>query len=162
SATISRAMWLRVGVIVVAGLLLGGCDAHAGDAYRELQDVMKQHYTKVDHQPVDSVACLPHVVDLPREAHAAETCLVRMKDGRTYTVSATIQNENFGGAHNLPNHYFFDPLPQPSSSSADYTKVLPPRPVSPADEMAADDPRSLYRSDNLRTVMKALEDRFGR
>jgi hypothetical protein len=35
----------------------------------------------------------------------------RFKDLTSYTANAIIENENFGGAHNLPDTYTFDSPP---------------------------------------------------
>jgi hypothetical protein len=36
---------------------------------------------------------------------------VRFKDGWPYIANAIIQNENFGGTHNLPDSYSWDAPP---------------------------------------------------
>jgi hypothetical protein len=75
---------------------------------------MKSHMTKVDHRPVKSVACTPHVHGTVREERVHLECLVRFEDGSSYTANAWIQNENFGGAHNLPDTYTWDSPPPPT------------------------------------------------
>lgn len=73
---------------------------------------MKSHITTKDRRPVESVSCTPHIHDTVREEVAHLRCLVRFKDGSSYTANAIIQNENFGGAHNLPDSYTWDSPPQ--------------------------------------------------
>jgi hypothetical protein len=91
-------------------MLLAGCVSHEAD-YQLLQDAMKDHITNVDHRPVDSVACTPHVDGTVRGETARLRCLVRFHNGTSYTANAIIQNENTGGAHNLPDQYTWDAPP---------------------------------------------------
>ncbi len=95
---------------------MAGCGSIANPAYQELQEAMKEHITNVDHRPVDSVACLPHVMDTVREETVRLRCVVRFRDGSSYDANATIQDENFGGAHNLPDSFSWEPPPGQSSS----------------------------------------------
>jgi hypothetical protein len=96
-------------VALVLAASLAGC-AHTAD-YELLQNAMKEHITNKDHMPVSSVACTPHVDGTVREETAHLRCLVRFTNGRSYTAAAIIQNENFGGAHNLPDSYTWDAPP---------------------------------------------------
>ncbi len=105
----------RLGILASAATLTiaaTGCGPNT-DAYVALQNTMKSHITKKDHRPVASVSCTPHVHDTVREGTAHLHCVVHFKDGSSYTAKATIQNENSGGAHNLPDSYTWDaPPPQ--------------------------------------------------
>ena len=96
-------------VLAMGGL--AACGSTANPAYQMLQEAMKQHITDVDHRPVDTVACLPHVTDTVREEKVHLRCLVHFVDGSSYEASATIQDENFGGAHNLPDSFSWDAPP---------------------------------------------------
>jgi hypothetical protein len=89
--------------------LIAGCGTD--DAYVQLQDAMKRTITDRDHRPVSSVACTPHVHDTAREERAHLICVVRFTNGTSYTANAYIQNENSGGAHNLPDSYSWDTPP---------------------------------------------------
>jgi hypothetical protein len=83
------------------------------DAYVALQSAMKSYITSHDHRPVSSVSCTPHVHDTEREETAHLRCVVDFTDGTSYMANAIIQNENFGGAHDLPDSYSWDsPPPQ--------------------------------------------------
>ncbi|MFI1914168.1 hypothetical protein [Nocardia sp. NPDC020380] len=46
-----------------------------------------------------------------REETAHLRCVVQFQDGTSYTADAVIQNENSGGAHNLPDTYSWDKPP---------------------------------------------------
>jgi hypothetical protein len=107
--TFQRGSWLLALTVVVVGTA-GACGPNT-DAYVALQNVMKSHITDVDHRPVDSVSCTPHVHDTVREETAHLRCLVVFKDGTSYTANAVIKNENSGGAHNLPDSYSWDSPP---------------------------------------------------
>ena len=87
-----------------------GCGPNT-DAYVALQNVMKSHIAKNDHRPVASVACTPHLHDTEREQTAHLRCVVHFTDGSSYTANATVQNENSGGTHNLPDSYTWDSPP---------------------------------------------------
>jgi hypothetical protein len=100
---------LRVVVTVAGVALVAGCGNPP--AYVMLQDTMKKDITREDHRPVESVACRPHVQDTVREEAVRLRCVVRFKDGSGYTARAVIQNENFGGAHGLPDRYTWDRPP---------------------------------------------------
>jgi hypothetical protein len=80
-------------------------------AYQMLQDAMKDHITNVDHRPVDSVACTPHVDSVSQGERAALRCLVRFHNGSSYTANAAIQDQNTGGAHNLGDEYSWESPP---------------------------------------------------
>lgn len=104
---------MRVVPVLVLGpavVMLAACGPNT-DAYVALQNAMKTHITQVDHRPVDSVACTPHVHDTMRGAQAHLQCLVRFTDGSSYTANAVIQNQNSGGTHNLPDTYTWDSPP---------------------------------------------------
>jgi hypothetical protein len=98
-----------VGLLTLSLIALSGCASDA--AYLQLQEAMKRHITRQDRRPVDSVSCAPHVHGTEREERAHLRCLVRFEDGSSYTANAYIQNENFGGAHNLPDTYTWDAPP---------------------------------------------------
>ncbi|MCX4094967.1 hypothetical protein [Nocardia sp. alder85J] len=107
---------MRINRALLAALPLlaaAGCGPNT-DASYALQNAMKAHLTNVDHRPVDSVSCTPRVHDTMRGAAAHLHCLVRFTDGTSYTAAATIQNQNSGGTHNLPDTYSWDsPPPAP-------------------------------------------------
>jgi hypothetical protein len=90
--------------------LLGSCSGSEPD-YMLLQDAMKSHISDVDHRPVQTVDCLPHVDGTQRGETAHLKCVVTFSDGTSYQANATIQNENTGGAHNLPDTYGWDAPP---------------------------------------------------
>ncbi len=177
---------LAIGCGVVA-LVAAGCGGST-EAYQDLQRVMKKHITQIDHRPVDSVGCVPHVHGTVREETAHLRCLVLFTDGTSYTASAEIINENSGGAHNLPDHYAWDAPPatgsgttsSPSSASADgattpaatatspaqadtadVTRTLPARPLGVFAAMKASNPRSLFHATNLKLMLAALTRRYG-
>jgi hypothetical protein len=107
--TFQRGAWLLALTVVVEGTA-GACGRNT-DAYVALQNVMKSHITDVDHRPVDSVSCTPHVHDTVHEETTHLRCLVVFKDGTSYTANAVIKSENSGGAHNLPDSYSWDSPP---------------------------------------------------
>jgi hypothetical protein len=94
---------------VIAGGV-AGCGPNT-DAYVDLQNAMKSHMTDVDHRPVSSVSCTPHVHGTMRGDTAHLRCLVVFKDGTSYTANAEIQNQNSGGRHNMPDLYSWDSPP---------------------------------------------------
>jgi hypothetical protein len=96
-------------VLMATSIAMAGCASD--EAYRDLQNAMKTHITNTDHRPVRSVSCTPQIHGTVREETAHLRCLVRFKDSTSYTADAIIQNENFGGAHNLPDTYTFDSPP---------------------------------------------------
>ncbi|AUG75848.1 hypothetical protein CFP65_0927 [Kitasatospora sp. MMS16-BH015] len=105
----------RAGLVVLMGLVAGGvadCGPNT-DAYVALQNAMKTHLTDVDHRPVASVACTPHVHDTTRGDSAHLRCTVVFQDGSSYTAGATIKNQNDGGRHNMPDLYSWDAPPAP-------------------------------------------------
>jgi hypothetical protein len=81
------------------------------DAYEQLQDAMKRHIAEEDHRPVESVDCTPHVHDTMREEVAKLRCVVHFTNGSSYTAAATIENQNSGGRHNMPDLYSWDSPP---------------------------------------------------
>ncbi|SEM04035.1 hypothetical protein [Streptacidiphilus jiangxiensis] len=89
-----------------------GCGPNT-DAYYELQTAIQNHITNVDHRPVASVSCTPHVRDTMRGDTAHLRCVVVFKDGTSYTANAEIVNQNDGGRHNMPDLYRWDAPPQP-------------------------------------------------
>lgn len=97
-------------IVVLLTFAASGCGPNT-DAYVALQNTMKSYITKHDHRPVASVSCTPHVHDTMREETAHLRCLVHFEDGSSYTAKAIIQNENFGGTHNLPDSYTWDSPP---------------------------------------------------
>ena len=105
-------MRIRLGWVLVPSVIVAvtGCGPNT-DAYVALQNAMKKHITQVDHRPVRSVSCTPHIHDTMRGAAAHLHCVVLFQDGTSYTAKATIQNENSGGAHNLPDRYSWDSPP---------------------------------------------------
>jgi hypothetical protein len=103
---------LRVLAAVVSVVVAVAACGPNSDAYFALQNAMKSHITTKDHRPVESVSCTPHIHDTVREETAHLRCLVRFEDGSSYTANAIIQNENFGGTHNLPDSYTWDSPPQ--------------------------------------------------
>ncbi|MFE0460531.1 hypothetical protein ACFW1A_14930 [Kitasatospora sp. NPDC058965] len=99
--------------LLVAGVVAGaaaGCGSN-DDAYVALQKAMASHLTNVDHRPVASVACTPHVHGTMRGDTAHLSCRVVFKDGSSYTAAATIHNQNDGGRHNMPDVYRWDSPP---------------------------------------------------
>ncbi|MFJ4657270.1 hypothetical protein ACIP5Y_38895 [Nocardia sp. NPDC088792] len=103
---VRRALVVALPVAVV----VAGCGPNT-DAYVALQNAMQKHITQDDHRPVRSVACTPHIHDTMREETAHLRCVVQFQDGTSYTANAVIQNENSGGAHNLPDTYSWDKPP---------------------------------------------------
>jgi hypothetical protein len=98
-------------VVVPAGVIaLAGCGPNT-DAYVALQNAMKTHITQVDHRPVDSVSCTPHIHGTMRGQAVRLRCLVSFKDGTSYTANAVIQDQNSGGTHNHPDTYRWDSPP---------------------------------------------------
>ncbi|WP_042370842.1 hypothetical protein [Streptacidiphilus neutrinimicus] len=97
----------------MAAVVVGGAAACGPntDAYFELQNAMKSHITNVDHRPVSSVSCTPHVHDTMRGDTAHLQCLVTFTDGTSYTANAEIENQNSGGRHNMPDLYRWDAPP---------------------------------------------------
>ncbi|GAA2740206.1 MULTISPECIES: hypothetical protein [Kitasatospora] len=94
---------------VVAGGA-AGCGPNT-DAYVDLQNAMKSHLTDVDHRPVTSVSCTPHVHGTMRGDTAHLHCSVVFTDGTSYTADAQIRNQNDGGRHNMPDLYSWDSPP---------------------------------------------------
>ncbi|WP_019928022.1 hypothetical protein [Nocardia sp. BMG111209] len=92
--------------------LAAGCGPDT-DASHALENAMRTHITNADHRPVDSVSCSPRIHDTVRGQAAHLHCLVRFTDGTSYTAHATIQNQNSGGTHNLPDTYSWDVPPPP-------------------------------------------------
>ncbi len=140
---------------LVATFTLAGCGQEPD--YQLLQDAMTEHITSTDHRPVSSVACTPHINGTVREETAHLQCLVRFKDGTSYTANAIIQNENFGGAHNLPDSYSWD-MPPPA---VDITRVMPPRPAGATARIGPTSRSSLFYARNLSPILTALTRRFG-
>ncbi|WP_152627072.1 hypothetical protein [Streptacidiphilus melanogenes] len=109
-----RPLWRGTALLAVAavvGVGAAGCGPNT-DAYVDLQNAMKSHITNVDHRPVSSVACTPHVHGTMRGDTAHLRCLVTFKDGTSYTADAEIENQNSGGRHNMPDLYRWDKPPQ--------------------------------------------------
>ncbi|PWI43007.1 hypothetical protein [Streptomyces sp. ICBB 8177] len=106
----SRRLWQLLALAAVATTAATSCGPNT-DAYVALQNAMKSHITNVDHRPVASVSCTPHVHDTMREETAHLRCLVRFRDGTSYTASAAIRNQNSGGTHNRPDAYTWDSPP---------------------------------------------------
>ncbi|WP_441247840.1 hypothetical protein [Kitasatospora sp. McL0602] len=101
------------GLLVLAAVVVGGaagCGPNS-DAYVNLQNAMKSQLADVDHRPVTSVACTPHVHGTVRGATARLRCSVAFEDGTSYTADAQIQNQNSGGRHNMPDRYSWDSPP---------------------------------------------------
>ncbi|GAA2840462.1 hypothetical protein GCM10010441_75840 [Kitasatospora paracochleata] len=101
------------GLLVLAAVVAGGaagCGPNT-DAYVDLQNAMKSHLTDVDHRPVTSVSCTPHVHGTMRGDTAHLHCSVVFTDGTSYTADAQIRNQNDGGRHNMPDLYSWDSPP---------------------------------------------------
>ncbi|WP_152626731.1 hypothetical protein [Streptacidiphilus carbonis] len=100
------------GLLALTAVAVGaaGCGANT-EAYAELQSAMTAHITHVDHRPVASVSCTPHVHDTVRGDTAHLRCVVAFKDGTSYTANAEIENQNSGGRHNMPDLYRWDSPP---------------------------------------------------
>ncbi len=103
-----RIGWIRV--LAASAIVLAACGPNT-DAYVALQNTMKNHITQVDHRPVDSVSCTPHVHGTMRGQTSHLHCLVTFQNGTSYTANAVIQDQNSGGTHNLPDSYRWDSPP---------------------------------------------------
>jgi hypothetical protein len=108
--TVTVACLLILFAIFGFARLLASCGGDKPD-YQQLQDVMKERITADDHRPVSSVACSPHIDGTVRGERVHLTCVVRFKDGTSYTTPAAIQNRNFGGRTNEPDAFSWDPPP---------------------------------------------------
>ena len=134
---------------VVTTALLAGCGGNT-PAYVLLQNsIQKTVSDEYGEPPVDSVACLPHVSDVPYGQGVAHlSCIVRFENGSTYATSATIEARSYQVSG---YNFTFD-----TPSSKDAPAPLPKPAVAGSPTGAT----SFFLARNLSPVVKALASRF--
>jgi hypothetical protein len=139
----------RAGAAVLACALLAGCGGST-PVYQILQKSISSTLTDKQHRAVQSVACAPPVRDVSYSDGVVDVnCLVRFKDGSSYTTPATIEARS----NQVTGWNFTWQGPPPP----DITAV--PLPAPPA-AVAPTSRESLFREPNLKRAVRALARRF--